>query len=166
MKYIDANNVADAVLVAIPHLATQVPADVKRALLAARDAETGERARVVLDQLCKNAEIAAAQRMPICQDTGTVWVCLEVGPDVTVTGDIFSQVDGAVAHAYEEARLRKSVVTDALFDRTNTGNNTPAFCELRFTPEEGVARLHVMLKGGGSDNASCVTMLTPGAGKQ
>ena len=68
--------------------------------------------------------------------------------------------------SYTQNALRKSVVRDALFDRTNTQDNTPAFCELRFVDEPGAAHLHVMLKGGGSDNASCVTMLTPSAGKQ
>lgn len=166
MKIIDANTVADAVLFAVPQLATRIPSDVAAAMAAARDGETRERSRAVLDQLCLNQRIAAEGRLPLCQDTGTVWVCLEVGPDVQVTGDVFSCVDEAVAHAYEEAGLRMSVVRDALFDRTNTGDNTPAFCELRFTDQPGAVHLHVMLKGGGSDNASCVTMLTPGAGRQ
>ena len=110
--------------------------------------------------------IAGQNMLPICQDTGTVWVCLEIGPDVNIHGDIFSEVNDVVARAYTQNELRKSVVRDALFDRTNTQDNTPAFCELRFVDEPGAAHLHVMLKGGGSDNASCVTMLTPSAGKQ
>ena len=104
--------------------------------------------------------------MPICQDTGTVWVCLEVGPDIALNANVFSKVNPSVAHGFINSKLRKSVVRDALFDRTNTGDNTPAFCELRLVDEPGVARLHLMLKGGGSDNASRVVMLTPNAGKQ
>ena len=119
-----------------------------------------------LDQLVENARIAARERVPVCQDTGTVWACLEVGPDVLVRGDVFSEVDGAVASVRAEARLRASVVRDAAFDRANTADNTPAFCEVRFVDEPGAARLHVMLKGGGSDNASRVVMLAPGAGMQ
>lgn len=68
--------------------------------------------------------------VPICQDTGTVWVCLEAGPDVLVPGNVFSRVNDAVAKSYIDARLRKSVVKDALFDRGNTQDNTPAFCEV------------------------------------
>lgn len=56
-----------------------------------------------------------------------------------------------------------SVVHDALFDRANTGDNTPAFAEIATRPGHG-ATLHVLLKGGGSDNASRVVMLAPGAG--
>lgn len=166
MKFLDSNNVAEAVAFAIPQLAAKLPSDVAQAMADAREAESGERARIVLDQLCDNCMIAGQNMLPICQDTGTVWVCLEIGPDVNIHGDIFSEVNDAVAHAYTQNALRKSVVRDALFDRTNTQDNTPAFCELRFVDEPGAAHLHVMLKGGGSDNASCVTMLTPSAGKQ
>ena len=58
------------------------------------------------------------------------------------------------------------MVRDAVLDRANTGDNTPAFCDVHPVDEPGAARLHVMLKGGGSDNASRVVMLVPGAGKQ
>ena len=166
MKFLDSNNVAEAIAFAIPQLAAKLPADVRQAMAYTRDEERGERARIVLDQLCDNCMIAGQNMLPICQDTGTVWVCLEIGPDVNIHGDIFSEVNDVVAHAYTQNALRKSVVRDALFDRTNTQDNTPAFCELRFVDEPGAAHLHVMLKGGGSDNASCVTMLTPSAGKQ
>ncbi len=54
---------------------------------------------------------------------------------------------------------------DALFDRTNTDTNTPAFIEIVHAARPGIgATVHLMLKGGGSDNASRVQMLPPGAG--
>lgn len=157
--------IGDAVESAIPSIACVLPADVRDALAAARAVEPEGRSSFVLDQLIENARIASCDRVPICQDTGTVWVCLEVGPDCLVPGDVFGCVDAAVARAYGAAALRKSVVRDALFDRTNTGDNTPAFCDIHLSDRPG-ARVHVMLKGGGSDNASRVVMLTPGAGKQ
>lgn len=163
---ITKSQVADAVFAAIPRLARVLPPDVAAALAAAREVEDGPRGRFVLDQLMENARIAAEDQVPLCQDTGTVWVSLEVGPGVLVPGDVFSGVDEAVGRAYTEALLRKSVVRDAIFDRTNTGDNTPAFCDVHLVDEPGAARLHVMLKGGGSDNASRVVMLAPGAGKR
>ncbi len=164
-RIVAANEVADAVYAAIPRLACELPADILAGLRAAREAEDNPRGCAVLDQLVENARIAAADRVPICQDTGTVWVSLEIGPDVCAAGNVFSLVDEAVARAYTEARLRKSVVRNALFDRANTGDNTPAFCDIHPVDEPGCARLHVMLKGGGSDNASRVVMLVPGAGR-
>lgn len=164
MMMITKEQVARAVYEAVPRIACVLPADVRSALEAARKEEGDTRGSIVLGHLLENADVAERDGVPICQDTGTVWVCLEVGPDVCVPGDVFAFVDGAVARAYEEARLRKSVVRDALTDRSNTGDNTPAFTDVHFSDEPG-ARVHVLLKGGGSDNASRVTMLTPGAGR-
>lgn len=164
-KLITKQAVAKAVYEAIPNIACVLPCDVKRSLAEARKAEGESRGALVLDQLLENAEIAERDCVPICQDTGTCWVCLEAGPDVLVPGDVFAETDDAVARAYTEALLRKSVVRDAFFDRTNTGDNTPAFTDIHFSEKPG-CRLHVLLKGGGSDNASRVVMLPPGAGKQ
>ena len=163
---ITKSQVADAVYAAIPRLACELPADIEAGIAAARAVEDNPRGRAVLDQLAENARIAREDRVPLCQDTGTVWASLEIGPDVLVAGDVFADVDDAVARAYDEARLRKSVVRDAILDRANTGDNTPAFCDIHPVDEPGAARLHLMLKGGGSDNASRVVMLVPGAGKQ
>lgn len=157
--------VATAVYEAIPHLACELPADILAGLAAALEREEAPRGRAVLSQLVENARIARTDHVPICQDTGTVWVSLEVGPGVLVSADVFAGVDDAVARAYDEARLRKSVVRDAILDRANTGDNTPAFCDIHPVDEPGAARLRIMLKGGGSDNASRVIMLPPGAGR-
>jgi len=116
-----------------------------------------------LDMMIENDRIARTDHVPLCQDTGSVWVYLEVGEGEAVPGDIFSLVDEAVGRAYRSARLRMSLLRDAHVDRTNTATNAPAFTELAFRPGTG-ATLHVMLKGGGSDNASRVVMLPPGAG--
>lgn len=165
LNVITKDMVARAVYEAIPRIACVLPDDVRAALERARRQEGATRGALVLDQLLENADIAARDRVPICQDTGTVWVCLEVGPDTLLAGDVFAEVNDAVARAYTEARLRKSVVRDALFDRANTGDNTPAFTDVHFVETPG-ARVHVLLKGGGSDNASRVVMLTPGSGRQ
>jgi tartrate/fumarate subfamily iron-sulfur-dependent hydro-lyase alpha chain len=156
----------------IARIACELRPDVEAALEVASRAETHPRGRIVLDHLMVNAAIAAEQRVPLCQDTGSVWVLLEVGEKdshgnaITVPTDIFSLLDEAVARVYEEAALRKSLVKDALIDRQNTGDNTPAFAELSFSPKAVGATLHIMLKGGGSDNASRVVMLAPGAGTE
>ena len=124
-----------------------------------------DRASDTLDQLVQNAHIAHTQKVPLCQDTGYVWVLLKVGGGISVPAQVFSLVDAAVARAYEQAHLRKSLVHDALGNRTNTGDNTPAFCEVEFVSSEvPYARLSVMLKGGGTDNASQLIMLPPSEG--
>ena len=157
--------IAEAVRAAIPRAATTLRPDALVALRTAAAAERSPRGRAVLAQLVENAEIADSSHMPLCQDTGTVWVRVELGADECVCGDLQAAVDGAVAAAYRSANLRMSLVRDALFDRTNTADNTPAFLEVVLGARLGTgATVHVMLKGGGSDNASRVEMLPPGAG--
>jgi len=160
-----SEQIADAVRTAIPQAAAALRPDALAALRAAAATERSPRGRAVLGQLLENAEVAVRDAMPLCQDTGTVWVRIELGADECVCGDVQAAVDVAVAETYRDAHLRMSVVRDALFDRTNTRDNTPAFVEIALGARPGTgATVHVMLKGGGSDNASRVEMLSPSAG--
>lgn len=158
-----ARQVADAVREAIAQAAVTLRPDVLAALRLAATSEPSERGRRVLAQLVENAEIAAADRVPLCQDTGTVWVRVTLGADECLTGDLHAEVDRAVAEAYRAGALRMSTVRDALLDRSNPGDNTPAFIEISQRAGAG-ATVDVMLKGGGSDNASVLAMLDPSAG--
>jgi fumarate hydratase subunit alpha len=160
---LNASAIAAAVRVAIPRAACVLRDDVAAALSSAALSERSPRGRTVLAQLVENARIAADQSVPVCQDTGTVWVRVEVGSEECLCGDVPAQVNAAVAEAYRDAGLRMSLVADALLDRTNTGDNTPAFVDVAWRTGTG-ATVHVMLKGGGSDNASRVEMLSPDAG--
>ena len=160
---LDSAQIARAVGDSIREAAVRVRPDYLDALRLAAERERSPRGREVIAQLVENASIAEADGVPACQDTGTVWVLVELGEDECVCGDLAPAVDAAVAEAYRDAGLRMSMVRNALVDRTNTGDNTPAFLEIRFRPGRG-ARVQVMLKGGGSDNASRVAMLAPGEG--
>lgn len=155
--------IAEAVYAAIAEAATTLRPDVAAALEAAVAAEPSARGREVLGQLVENAAIASRDRVPLCQDTGTVWVWVELGERECLDGDLRVAIDDAVARSYRDHALRMSVVRDALGDRTNTGDNTPAFLDITLRPGTG-ATIHVMLKGGGSDNASALAMLDPSAG--
>jgi tartrate/fumarate subfamily iron-sulfur-dependent hydro-lyase alpha chain len=158
-------SIARAVADAIPRAALLLRPDALVALREAAAKERSPRGRAVLEQLIENARIAADDRVPLCQDTGTVWVRVEVGEDDCVCGDLQAAIDVAVAQAYRDANLRMSIVRDALLDRTNTADNTPAFVDIALGARPGTgATVHVLLKGGGSDNASRVEMLAPGAG--
>ena len=162
---LSSGKIADAVRAAIPQAATTLRPDALAAMRAAARRERSPRGRAVLAQLLDNAELAARDRMPLCQDTGTVWVRIDLGAEECVCGDLQAAIDIAVAEAYRDAHLRVSVVRDALLDRTNTRDNTPAFVDIALGARPGTgATVHVMLKGGGSDNASRVEMLSPSAG--
>jgi tartrate/fumarate subfamily iron-sulfur-dependent hydro-lyase alpha chain len=160
---ITAIRIAEAVREAIPRAACSLRPDVSEALSAAAVRERSARGRSVLEQLVSNARIAEHEGVPLCQDTGTVWVRIELGSEQALSGNVQTEVNAAVAAAYRASGLRMSVVRDALLDRDNTGDNTPAFIDLVWRPGTG-ATVHVMLKGGGSDNASRIEMLAPDAG--
>lgn len=159
------DDIARAVGEAIATSAVTLRPDVLAAMERAAVEEPSERGREVLGQLLDNARIARADRVPLCQDTGTVWVWVELGASECLNGDLQAAVDEAVRAAYRSNGLRMSVVRDALGDRANTGDNTPAFVDVTVRPGTG-ATVHVMLKGGGSDNASALAMLDPAAGAE
>lgn len=160
---ISSRDIGEAVRGAIGTAATSLRADVRAAIERASALEPSATGREVLSQMVENAAIAERDRVPLCQDTGTTWVWVELGLEERLGGDLDAAVDEAVRAAYREDALRMSVVRDALFDRRNTGDNTPAFLDVTLRPGTG-ATVHVMLKGGGSDNASVVRMLEPSAG--
>lgn len=159
----DRAALTDAIHGAIGEAAVTLRRDVRVALEAALATEPSERGRSVIGQLLANARVAEGDRVPVCQDTGTCWVRLTLGVDQPLPGDLQALADEAVASAYRDFGLRASTLRDALFDRTNRGDNTPALLDVELRPGTGV-RVEVMLKGGGSDNASAVAMLPPSAG--
>lgn len=139
--------------------------DIYDALVAARARERSERGVMVLEQLVKNADIAARDDVPLCQDTGTVWVYIEVGEGCTISGDLEADLNAVVAEVYHRKGLRMSVVRDALFDRTNTQTNTPILLDVVSARRDDI-KISVMLKGAGSDNASRLLMLNPDEGAE
>lgn len=153
----------EAISSAVGEAASTLRPDVVAALRGALETEPSERGRSILSQLLENAAIALADQVPVCQDTGSAWVRLTLGADQELPGDLQAVADEAVAQAYRRCSLRMSMVRDALFDRSNTGDNTPAMLSVSLRPGTG-AEIDVMLKGGGSDNASAVAMLPPSAG--
>ena len=155
----------EAICSAVGEAAVTLRPDVVGALRSALETEPSERGRTVLAQLLENADIALADRVPVCQDTGSAWVRLTLGADQKLPGDLQAVADEAVARAYRDGSLRMSMVRDALFDRANTGENTPAMLTVSIRPGTG-AEVDVMLKGGGSDNASAVARLPPAAGTE
>lgn len=165
MSVLPVRAIAEAVSRAIAEAAVTLRPDVRAALARALDAEETPRGCEVIRQLLENAEVASRDRVPLCQDTGTAWVLIELGAESCLDGEVQPAIDAAVRAAYRENGLRMSVVRDALLDRTNTGDNTPAFVDVVQRPGRG-ATVHVMLKGGGSDNASALAMLEPAVGHE
>ncbi len=140
-----------------------LPDDVLAALKRARENEESPVGREILDQIIENAGIAAAERVPICQDTGFAAIFMEIGHDVCIEGDIPAAVDEGVRQGYTDGYLRKSIVSDPL-RRVNTGDNTPAALTVEFVPGDRVT-ITIAPKGGGSENMSMARLFAPAAGR-
>ena len=163
MREIDSNEIRRAVRDLAIAAAYDLEPDILDALLAARDRETGELAGNILDLLLTNADIASRERIPVCQDTGTGIIFLELGQEIHIRGDLNEALQEGVRLGYEEGYLRKSVC-DPL-TRKNTGTNTPAVVHLEMVPGDRLT-IRFLPKGCGSENMSSLVMLPPAAGTE
>lgn len=137
--------------------------DVTEAFAAALKTEESPAGRDVLEQLIANSKIAAAEKIPMCQDTGYAVVFVEIGQDAHITGgNLTEAINKGVEIGYREGFLRKSILNDP-FERKNTGTNTPAFIHTFIVPGDKV-KITVASKGGGSENTSQLKMLKPSDG--
>ena len=117
----------------------------------------------LLSDILENTRAAKELGVPICQDTGMAVVFLEIGQDVHLAGgDLRGAVNAGAAQGYGSGGLRMSVVSDPLYGRIGTGDNTPAILHTEIVPGNGV-KITVAPKGFGSENMSAVRMFTPAA---
>ncbi len=138
--------------------------DISQAIENAQKNEELQIAKDVLQQLIDNNRIAAEEQIPLCQDTGMAVLFVEYGDKVVVKdGSFKAAVEEGVRRAYIDGYLRKSVVTDPVFDRKNTKDNTPAVIHTEIVEGD---KIHIVAggKGFGSENMSAIKMLTPSAG--
>jgi len=166
VREVDVSIVTDTVAALFQEACHRLPPDVVEALSSARDREESDMARDLLEKLLLNAEIAPAEQIPLCQDTGLAVVFIELGQDVhLVGGALVEAVNEGVRRGYRDGYLRKSVVARPFTARENTGDNTPADVWVEIVPGDRV-RISVIPKGGGSENMSRLTVLTPAMGRQ
>ena len=166
MRKIEASDITEAVSRLCQQANFELGQDVLQALKKARQREESPLARDILDNIIKNAGIAREEKLPLCQDCGTAVVFLKVGQDVHITGgDLYTAVADGVCRGYTDGYLRKSMVSQPLSARTNTGDNTPPVIHTEIVPGDAL-KIAVMPKGGGAENMSRLVMLKPGAGSK
>ena len=165
MREIASTQISDAIRHLLMEANYVIGPDVEARMRTCLEEEPSPEGRDVMEQLLQNYEIARTERVAICQDTGMAVVFLDVGQDVHIQGDLNEAVSDGVRRAYNEGYLRKSVVRDPLYDRTNTGDNTPPVMHVRIVPGDKVD-IMVSPKGFGSENMSQIRMLVPADGEE
>ncbi len=164
IRQIDAAAITYAVKKLFMDMNYYIGEDILDALKAAQEKETSDTGKSVLSQLIENHKIASSEEVPICQDTGMAVLFVEYGDHVVIENGSFEDaVQEGVRQAYIDGYLRKSVVSDPVFDRVNTKDNTPAVIYTEIVKGDKIKILGGC-KGFGSENMSAVKMLTPSAG--
>ena len=163
MKTINVNEIIKTVKELSIEANYYLPNDVKEAIEEAEKNEKWPIANNILNKILENSQIASAEKMPICQDTGLACVFIDIGQDVHITGGSLEEaINEGVRQGYAEGFLRKSVVKDPLH-RVNTNDNTPALIYYNMVPGDRV-KITVAPKGFGSENMSRIAMLKPSDG--
>ena len=164
-RIIEAEEITSAVRQLFMDCNYFIGGDIMLALETAQQNEGSPVGKNVLAQIIENDRIAAAEQIPLCQDTGMAVLFIEYGDKVCVDGDFDEAVEEGVRQAYRDGYLRKSVVDDPVFDRVNTRDNTPAILHTKIVKGDRI-RITAGGKGFGSENMSAVKMLTPSYGAE
>jgi fumarate hydratase class I len=108
--------------------------------------------REVALTMLRNAEIAAKEILPICQDTGTAIVLGKKGQQVWTGCDDARALSEGIFTTYTTEYLRYSQNAPlTMYEEVNTGTNLPAQIDLYAVPGDEY-RFLFLAKGGGSAN--------------
>ena len=166
MRTIQSSQLTQAVAELFIECSYVIGDDVRAAIDEAKASEPSPIGRNTLEQISENYRIAGAERIAICQDTGLSVIFAQVGQDAHIEGLPFEEaIQQGVREAYLQGYLRKSIVSDPVFDRVNTKDNTPAVIHTRIVPGD-LVKLTAVAKGFGSENMSALKMLVPADGVQ
>lgn len=144
----------------------ELPEDVVAGLRRAHETEKSPLAKQVLVEILENVDISKRELIPLCQDTGTTVVMLDIGQDVhLVGGSLQEAVNRGVGKGYTEGYLRASMVEHPFSTRVNTKDNTPAVIHTEIVPGDRVG-VTVVPKGGGCENMSRFQIMLPSRGKE
>ncbi|WP_431857177.1 fumarate hydratase [Azospirillum sp.] len=125
------------------------------------DAEASSNDKFVALDLLKNANIAAAGTLPMCQDTGTAIVMGKKGRRVFTKGGDEQALATGARDAYLKRNLRYSQLAPlSMYEEKNTRNNLPGQIEI-YAEGEDAYKFLFMAKGGGSANKTFLHQATP-----
>lgn len=166
IREIDVASIQEAVARLLVEANYVIPPDILDALKAAVESEPSPLGRQTLEQLVRNYEVAAAERVPVCQDSGVAVVMLDIGQDVhLVGGSLTEAVHAGVREGTRAGYLRSSVTGDPARRLKMAGDAAPAAIHIELVPGDRL-RLRVASKGFGAENMSALRMLVPADGVQ
>jgi fumarate hydratase subunit alpha len=172
IRDLDVAILRDAVARLIVEANYNIPPDILGALRDAAAREESPLGRRTLEQLVRNYEVASAERVPVCQDSGIAVVFLDIGQDVHwVGGSLTDAIHAGIREGTEAGYLRRSVTGDPTrrlkmaWDAAGADDrpHDVGVVHIDLVPGSGV-RLTVASKGFGAENMSAMRMLVPADG--
>lgn len=164
MRQIDVSLIQDHIQQAVQEINIETSPAVMIQLTDILESEISPSGQSAMTDIVENRKVASSRRMPMCQDTGMAIIFVELGQDVhLVGGSLHEAITQGVKRGYQEGYLRKSVVAEPLFDRKNTGDNSPPIIHIDLVEGEQFA-LTIAAKGFGAENMSYAKVLTPAQG--
>lgn len=120
--------------------------------------ETDERALWFLELLIQNAQMAHKNKVPLCDDTGTPHILLEIGADTVLPGNFIKEVQIGIEDGLRKLPGRPMAVKGNDVQRIeqkkgldkDPGKVVPTSLILDNMEGEGV-KIHVLLLGGGPE---------------
>ncbi|MEA4912876.1 MAG: fumarate hydratase [Oscillospiraceae bacterium] len=140
---------------------TEISADARQLLTEARDNETNETAKSMLNTMLENLDVAKERDKAVCQSPGypTCWVS---HGEENFPAYIKDAVGEALAIATKRGYLRPSMVDP--ISRKNTGDNTGAGVpniEYEYNPGQNYIDFRISLKGCGAELGNAMQIFTP-----
>ncbi len=148
----ELKHLKDSIYQLIVETSTNLPPDVRRAILKAKQMEDeGTRAALSLATITGNIQSAEVNQSPICQDTGMPTFEIKT-PAGTNQVEMKQMIKEAIALATKNGKLRPNSVDSLTGENTgdNLGPGTPVFHFEQWEKDEIEVKL--ILKGGGCEN--------------
>lgn len=164
-RYLRAEDIVNRVVEAIGFITFHPDPMIETLLQNCLLKEKKELPRDVIHTIISNIQLSPDCGIPLCQDTGSLVVFAELGSALSLEEDLSSTLNEAMAIAQKKFFLRASLLSDPLFARNNTGNNTPVTLHLSQVPGDQL-KLLMAQKGGGAENMSRLKMFNPSANDQ
>ena len=138
MREIDSRTVKDKVKELFLKANYEIGEDILNSIRKALDSERSDTGKYVLKTILDNYELSANEELAICQDTGLAILFIKLGQEVHIKGNWEEAINEGVKEAYIDGYLRKSAVTDPVFDRKNTKTNCPAVIYTNIVPDDRI----------------------------
>ena len=150
------NNIVELVKDALIKAGSSFREDKKRAYCNFIKKEFNNCSKWALETILENANVAEKNKSPLCDDTGIPHLLLEIGRDVSITGQMLLEIKQGIKEGLKELPGRPMAILGNESERISQEKGISSLSEdvdpapflIRYI-DENVVRLNILLFGGG-----------------